>query len=75
MAACSACNGTGRCRNCEGTGRSKSPCPRCGGKGRILDLTEVRRTSCGLLQQYLSPDGPARADGKAGGKHGRRPTE
>lgn len=74
-ASCSACNGTGRCRTCEGMGRSKSPCARCGGKGRVLDVSEVRRTSYGLLQQYLFPDGPSRKAGKSDGEPGHRPAD
>ena len=66
--ACSACNGSGRCRACEGTGRKKTNCPRCSGAGRVLDGNEVRRTSYGLLQEYLNPDGPAREDGTPPGE-------
>lgn len=59
-AACSACNGSGRCRACEGTGRKKTSCARCHGVGRVLDAAEARRTSFGLLDQYLNPEGPQR---------------
>ena len=70
--ACSACNGSGRCRACEGTGRKQTPCTRCRGAGRVVDGDEVRRTSYGLLQEYLNPDGPSREDGTPGEGRGRR---
>jgi hypothetical protein len=77
-ASCSACNGSGKCRDCEGTGRQSTACPRCGGAGRVLDLDEIRRTSYGLLQQYLHPDEPVRRGGATGeGRgegRGRRPS-
>jgi hypothetical protein len=72
-AACSACNGGGRCRECEGTGRQKTACGRCGGQGRIYDLDEIRRTSTGLIQQYLHPDGLPQKERPA--RTGRGPDE
>ena len=53
-AECTACNGSGRCKACEGTGRKQTPCARCGGEGRVLDIEEIRRTSNALLHEYLS---------------------
>lgn len=73
-ASCSACNGSGRCRDCEGTGRKAAACPRCSGQGRVLDLDEIRRTSYGLLQQYLHAGEPVRERGTPGEGKRRRPT-
>ncbi len=71
-ATCSGCSGTGRCRECEGTGRKKSACARCGGQGRVYDLEEIRRTSFGLIQQYLNPDGVNREPAVAPGERRAR---
>ena len=45
---CTACNGSGKCRECAGTGTQRQECPRCHGKGVSVSKEKTREAFVAL---------------------------